>query len=128
MKAAVLGGGDATAAAAFASAEAAAAETAPAAYVRALADVVLDGRPAPADVARMEEAGDVFAAAGRALAALGAGDAAAYAAAAGDLLADFEARDRFLTGVPFADTVAVLERLAVRRGIAARPASELMPR
>jgi hypothetical protein len=47
--------------------------------------------------------------------------------AAGELLADFESRDAFLTGVPFADTVAVLDRLAARRGLALGLESPLLP-
>ena len=64
---------------------------------------------------------------GRALAALGDGDAAAYAAALEEIVADFAARDRHLSGVPVADTAMVLERLAEPLGMAARPPTPLIP-
>ena len=61
--------------------------------------------------------------------ARGAGrrDEPAYAAALRAVVADFEARDLHLTGVPIADTALVLERLAEARGLAQRPASPLLP-
>lgn len=62
-----------------------------------------------------------------ALAALAAGDAAAYEEAARAVLVSFEERDAFLEDVPVADTVAVLEALAGRRGIAADLDSPLLP-
>ena len=54
-------------------------------------------------------------------------DPAGYAAALGEIVADFEARDQHLSGVAVADTALVLERLADARGIAVRPASALVP-
>jgi hypothetical protein len=42
-------------------------------------------------------------------------------------VADFEGRDRHLSGVAVADTALVLERLAEPRGMAARPQSSLVP-
>ncbi len=62
-----------------------------------------------------------------ALAALVHGDRDAYAAAVAAIVADFAAREDHLTGVAFADTAVMLERLAAPRGMAARPASSLMP-
>jgi hypothetical protein len=59
--------------------------------------------------------------------ALARRDRATYATAAAAIVADFEARDEHLTGVPIADTALMLERLAARRGIAARPRSALLP-
>jgi hypothetical protein len=59
--------------------------------------------------------------------ALARGDGAAYAAAAAAIVADFEGRAEHLTGVPIADTALMLERLAARRGLAARPSSALLP-
>jgi hypothetical protein len=94
------------------------------AYVRALALVALGEAP---DVAVMAEAGGAFERTGRALAALAASDSAGYAAALGEIVADFEARDQHLSGVAVADTVLVLERLAETRGIAAGPQSPLVP-
>ena len=40
---------------------------------------------------------------------------------------DFEGREEHLTGVPVADTALMLERLAEPRGLAAHPASALLP-
>src|SRR3954467_6034380 len=59
--------------------------------------------------------------------ALARGDGAASAGALAAIVADFEARDEHLTGVPIADTALMLERLADARGIAARPPSPLLP-
>ena len=125
LKMAILAGDGLDAVARQAVAETAAAAESPAsAYVRALAMVALGDQP---DVEPMLEAGEAFALTGRALAALAAADEPAYAAALGELAADFEARQAHLTGVAFADTVAVLECLAARRNIAVRPASEMLP-
>jgi hypothetical protein len=62
-----------------------------------------------------------------ALTALADGDAAAYARAAAAVLESFEGRDAYLEDVPVADTVAVLEALAGRRGMAAGLRSRLLP-
>jgi hypothetical protein len=94
------------------------------AYVRALAEVALGRRP---EVDALLGEGGAFERTGRALAALAAGDREGYAAALATILADFEARDAHLTGVAFADTAAVLERLAKARGMSARPRSALLP-
>jgi hypothetical protein len=94
------------------------------AYLRALALVSLGQEP---DVAPMVAGGDAFARTGRALAALAAADGPAYVDALAEIVADFEARDQHLSGVPIADTVLVLERLAAARGVAARPDSPLVP-
>jgi hypothetical protein len=70
---------------------------------------------------------EAFARAARALGALVHGDAEGYAAAVGEVVAEAAAREQHLTGVAFADTAVMLERLAEPRGLAARPASALMP-
>lgn len=93
-------------------------------YARALAHVALGERP---DVSAMRDAGDAFARTGRALEAIGDGDAGAYAAALTEIVADFAAREQHLSGVAVADTALVLERLAEQRGLAARPVSPLIP-
>ena len=93
-------------------------------YVRALAQVATDQ---PAEVAAMLTVGGAFARTGEALAALSARDAGAYAEAVAAIVADFEAREEFLTGVRIADTVMVLEALAAPRGMAAAPRSPLLP-
>jgi hypothetical protein len=98
--------------------------SAAAAYAAALAAVVLGGTP---DVEEMLAAGGAFERTGRALAALAAGDRGAYAAALGEIVADFEARDEHLSGVAVADTALVLERLAEPRGMALHPASRVVP-
>ncbi len=77
--------------------------------------------------ATMAGGGDAFARAAAALAALAARDTAAYGAAVAAVVTDFEGRDAHLTGVPVADTAMLLEALAAERGMAARPASPLLP-
>jgi len=62
-----------------------------------------------------------------ALHALAVGERDAYAAAVTAIVADFAAREHHLTGVAFADTAVMLERLAARREMAVRPASTVMP-
>lgn len=94
------------------------------AYARALAQVCLAEEP---DVEAMLAAGGAFERTGRALHALAEGDGDGYAAALAQILADFEARDQHLSGVPIADTVLVLERLAEARGVAVHPQSRLLP-
>lgn len=123
LKMAILAGDGAEPIAHTAVIEAQPADTPASAYVCALATVVLGKRP---DVSVMLAAGDAFARTGRALAALAAGDASAYAAALAEILADFESRDVHLSGVPYADTVAVLERLADQRGLAIAPSSDIL--
>lgn len=105
-------------------ADAEGAEGPAAGYARALAAVILDRPP---DTASMAAAGDAFARTGRALDALAARDAGAYSAALDEIVADFAAREQHLSGVPVADTAMVLERLAEQRGMAAHPASPLVP-
>jgi len=80
-----------------------------------------------ADAAGMREGSDAFKRAADAVAALSARDRDAYAAAIGAIVADFEAREDHLTGVPIADTALVLERIAERHGLAAHPDSRLLP-
>ena len=124
LKMAILAGDGAGTIARQAVAETAAADSPAAAYVRAVALVVLGEEP---DVAPMLAAGDAFARTGRALAALASSDGAAYASALAEIVADFEARDRHLSGVAVADTALVLERLADARGMAVHPQSRLVP-
>ncbi|HEU4702207.1 MAG TPA: hypothetical protein VFS37_06955 [Conexibacter sp.] len=62
-----------------------------------------------------------------ALHALAVADRDGYAAALTAIVADFAAREDHLTGVAFADTAVMLERLAARREMAVRPASAVMP-
>jgi hypothetical protein len=68
-----------------------------------------------------------FARTADALHALAVGDRDAYASAVEAIVADFAAREDHLTGVAFADTAVMLERLAAPREMAVRPASTVMP-
>ena len=102
--------------------------TPPAWWALALA-ALADGDDAAARRAAdgMLAGSEAFGRAAGAVAALARGDGAAYAAAEAAIVADFEARDEHLTGVPIADTALVLDRLAERRGMAAHPRSPLLP-
>ncbi len=124
LKMAILAGDGAEPIARQAVAETEGADSPASAYVRALALVALGEVP---DVTAMVEAGGAFERAARALAALAAADSATYAATLAEIVADFEARDQHLSGIPVADTALVLERLAEARGIAVRPASAVVP-
>ena len=62
-----------------------------------------------------------------AIAALAGGDGAAYTAAIEAIVEDFAGREEHLTGVPIADTAAMLERLAAERGIDSGVRSPLLP-
>jgi hypothetical protein len=128
LKAAVIAG-DATEEAAYARAVVPELPDSPAgAYALAIAALV-EGEDdlAAAAAARMRGASEPFARAADAVAALAARDGDAYAAAVRAIVSDFEGREEHLTGVPIADTALMLERLAERRGLAAHPASALLP-
>ncbi len=129
LKATLLAGADGDAEAAYVRGELPAPPDTPvAAYAGALAALTLgedEAAAALADAAR--PGGEAFARTADAIAALAAGDGPAYAAALDAILADFAARPAHLTGVRIADTAAVLELLAARRGLAVRPASDLLP-
>jgi len=86
-------------------------------------DNALAGRAAEG----MREGDRAFNRTADAIAALARGDAEAYGTAVTAIVRDFEGRDAHLTGVPIADTALMLEALAARRGMAARPESPLMP-
>jgi hypothetical protein len=128
LKAAILGGDARPAAAYTRTALGDAAESPTAAYALALA-CLADGDDAEAAAAagQMAAGGEAFERTAAALAGLAVGDASAYAAALRAVVADFEARDLHLTGVPIADTALVLERLAEERGLAQHPRSPLLP-
>ena len=70
---------------------------------------------------------EAFGRAAGAVVALARRDRQAYAGMLAAIVADFEAREEHLTGVPIADTALVLDRLAERRGMAAHPRSPLLP-
>jgi hypothetical protein len=128
LKAAILRG-DAAAASAFARAALAGEAASPtAAYALALADLAAGDDAAAAEAAdRMAAGGEAFTRTAHALSALARRDEPGYAEALRAVIADFEARDLHLTGVPIADTALVLERLAEPRGLAQRPSSPLLP-
>jgi hypothetical protein len=128
LKAAILAG-DAAGAAAYARTALAGQDDSPtAAYALALACLATgDDTAAGAAADRMAAGGEAFARTAVALAALARRDGSAYADALSAVIADFEARDVHLTGVPIADTALVLERLAEPLGLARRPSSPLLP-
>ena len=99
-----------------------------AAYARAIAALATrDDEGAARHAAVMRGGSEPFGRAADAIAAIAAGDAAAYREAVTAIVRDFEGREEHLTGVAFADTAAMLEMLAAPRGLDARPASALLP-
>lgn len=128
QKAALIAGGGRAEAAYVRQAVGAVGESPASWYALAVAALVEgdDGLAARAAEA-MRAGGPPFERAADALAAVAAGDGAAYAAAVEAVVRDFEGREQHLTGVPVADTALMLERLAAARGLAAAPASPLMP-
>lgn len=99
-------------------------------YAAVLSLLVLgrDVEAAPLARGLQDEPDDAFpGAVAAALTGLAQGDAGAYADAARRVLASFEERDAYLEDIPVADTVAVLEALAGRRGLGAGLRSPLLP-
>lgn len=100
----------------------------PGCYALAIAALVQgDDEAARRAAAAMRTEDPAFNRTADAIDAIAREDADGYAAAVRAIVADFEAREAHLTGVPFADTAVMLERLARPRGLASRPASRLMP-
>ncbi len=100
----------------------------PACYALALAALAQgDDEAAPPAIDGMRDGGEAFARTADALHGLVHGDRDEYATALEAIVADFAAREDHLTGVAIADTAVMLERLAAPRGMAARPASSVMP-
>jgi hypothetical protein len=128
LKAAVLVG-DATDAALYVRGEiGGVADSPPSAYALAIAALVLgDDAEARRFTAGMRAGSPAFGRAADAIDALASRNEAAYAAAVGAIVADFEGREEHLTGVRIADTALMLERLAEPRGMASRPVSAVMP-
>jgi hypothetical protein len=104
------------------------AESAIGRYAASLAVLVL-GRDAEARVLAdgLRTRGDFPGAVGDALAMLAAQDILGYAEAIEGVLESFETRDEYLEDLPVADTVMVLQALAVRRGMAAELSSPMLP-
>jgi hypothetical protein len=127
LKAAVIVG-DAAEAAAYARRQVGEADSPPGHYVVAMAALVSgDDEAARAAADGMRAGSPAFGRAADAIAAIAGGDGAAYDEAVRAIVADFEARDEHLTGVPIADTALMLERLAKARGLAAGVESALLP-
>jgi hypothetical protein len=101
----------------------------PACYALALAALIQgdDEAALPAIEGMRASEDEAFARTADALHALTHGDRDAYETAVTAIVADFAAREDHLTGVAFADTAVMLERLAGPRGMAVRPASTVMP-
>ncbi|ADB52476.1 hypothetical protein [Conexibacter woesei] len=100
----------------------------PSCYALAIAALVQgDDDAAREAAAGMRTEDPAFARTAAAIDALARGDGDGYAAAVHGIVADFESRENHLTGVAFADTAVMLERLAAARDLAAKPASSLMP-
>jgi len=128
LKAAVIGDADAVGAAAYAREAVPEADSPPSSYVRAIAALVEGDDAAAAGFAEgMREGSPAFVRAADAIVALAARDGDAYTAAVRAIVSDFESRDEHLTGVPVADTALMLETLAEPRGLAAHPATALLP-
>ena len=127
LKAAVIAG-DASEAAAYAREQVGDADSPPSHYVLAMAALVTgDDQSARAAAGGMRAGSPAFGRAADAIEALADADAGRYAIAVREIVTDFEGRDEHLTGVPIADTALMLERLAESRGLAAHPASALLP-
>jgi hypothetical protein len=130
LKALVIAGDDAGAAAAYVREQVAEDDASPPAWYALAIAALVDRDDALARRAAdgMRSAGvEPFLRTADAIDALARGDGDAYAAAEAAIVADFEARSEHLTGVPIADTALMLERFAERRGVAARPSSALLP-
>jgi hypothetical protein len=128
LKAAVIAG-EANSAAAYARTQLPdPVESAPSSYTLAIAALIEgDDATAREATAGMRGASPPFVRAAQAIDGLVDHDAGRYTAAVGEIVADFEAREEHLTGVPIADTALMLERLAEARGMACHPTSPLLP-
>jgi hypothetical protein len=130
LKALVIAGDDAGAAAAYVREQVDERDASPPAWYALAIAALVDGDDALARRAAegMRAAGvEPFERTAAAIDALARGDGAAYGRAAAAIVVDFEGRTEHLTGVAIADTALMLERLAERRGLAAHPASALLP-
>ena len=97
-------------------------------YALAIAGLVHgdDGMAARAAEA-MRGGSEAFDRTADAILALAERDQAAYTTALEAIVDDFAERTDHLTGVPIADTAAMLERIATGRGMAVEPSSPLLP-
>ena len=131
LKAAVLGGAGPQGAAYVRgqlAAEAAGEPSPTAGYVLAVAALIAgDDDAAVRFAGAMRGASEAHDRTAGAVIAIARGDAAAYRVAVAEIVADFAARDEHLTGVPIADTAAMLEVLANERGLGAGLRGPLLP-
>jgi len=103
-------------------------DSATAAYALAIAALIEgDDEAAIGWSARMRDGSEAFGRTADAIAAAASRDRAAYSLALGAIVHDFEQRPNHLTGVPIADTAAMLERLAGARGIESGMSSPVLP-
>ena len=129
VKAAVLAGEGAGAAAYVRSVLGGEGDSAASWYALGLAALVDGDDELAARAAKgMRGGSEAFDRTAEAIAALAARDGGRYAEALRAIVADFESRDEHLTGVAIADTAMVLERLADDRGLGVSPESAVMPR
>lgn len=127
VKAAVLAG-DAAEAAGLVRDEIDAPDSPAAAYGLAIAALVLGDDDRAAQLAEAMRGGsDAFDRAADAIAGLATRDGERYEGAVRAIVADFEQREQHLTGVAFADTALMLEKLAEPRGLAVHPESPVLP-
>ena len=128
LKAAVIAG-DPGDAAEYARAAVRGVEPTPtAAYVEAIVALVTGDDDAAERAAAIMRVGDAsFGRAADVVSALVHRDAAGYREACAAIVADFEGRAEYLTGVPIADTAVMFESFAEARGMACHPLSPLMP-
>ena len=96
-------------------------------YAAALAALTLEDDARAAELAEQLRGSDFPEPVAAAIGALAAADRDGYADSAAAVLESFEMREAYLEDIPVADTVIVLEALAERRGLAARPRSPLLP-
>ena len=128
IKAAVIGGDAADAAAYVVAAIPSERDSPVAAYAHAVASLARgDDGGAGWSAREMRAGGPAFVHAAEAIEALAVRNRQGYRRALAAIVADFEGRDAHLTGVAIADTALMLERLAERRGMEVRPASALLP-
>jgi hypothetical protein len=129
LKASVLAESGEEAAAQFALSEVPEADSPASFYVTGIAALLTgDDDLAARSADGMRAGSEAFGRAADALAAVAAADQSAHAAAVQAIVSDFESRDEHLTGVPFADTALMFDRIALRRGmVAATPRSALLP-
>jgi hypothetical protein len=97
------------------------------AYAAALAALTLDDDARARELAERLHGSDFPEPVAAAIGALAAANRDGYADSVAAVLESFETREAYLEDIPVADTVIVLEALAMRRGLAARPRSGLLP-